>query len=357
MSILVVDGVVKNYAWGQVDGLVPWCPPSGEPQAEFWFGAHPGGPSPIADDPQRTLADIDGLEDLPLVKLLAAAEPLSIQVHPDADRAAAGFDGQTADGPQLFADPHEKSEIVIALTPFQAHAGWRNPAEAADLFARAGASPELVALITASPRHVAVQSVLALDPQSQQEISGRIVGAAIDAHWPPAAVSALAKIVSSYPDDPGALVVPLLQHHTLEPGEALAVPAGVVHSYIDGLAIEVMTSSDNVLRLGLTAKPIAIPEAVAAIRTDREPVVLPSAQAYRPEGMPFTVEMIDAPEEPRDVTLAQGVARVILCLEGEVRVQACVARPGQAVVVSADESATNAVVGGRAVLVTAEGSR
>lgn len=357
MSILVVDGVVKNYAWGQVDGLVPWCPPTGEPQAELWFGAHPGGPSPITDGSQRTLADIEGLGDLPLVKLLAAAKPLSIQVHPDADRAASGFQAQASGGPQLFADPHEKSEIVIALTPFQTHAGWRDPAEAADLFARAGASVGLVSLIAQSPRPVAVEAVLAVEPQIQQELSGQIVAAAIDAHWPPAAVSALATIVSTYPNDAGALVVPLLRHHTLEPGEALAVPAGVVHSYIDGLAIEVMTSSDNVLRLGLTAKPIAIPEAVAAIRTDRGPVVLPAAQAYRPEGMPFTVEMIDAPEESRAVRLAHGVARVVLCLEGEAQVQACVASPGQAVIVSADEPEMTAVIRGRAVRVTSKGSR
>ncbi|MDP2014558.1 MAG: hypothetical protein Q8L05_10075, partial [Actinomycetota bacterium] len=134
---LVVRGALKNYDWGVVDGLAPWVGAStGEAQAELWYGAHPSGRSPLVGaDGIATGAflnpDVFGGDVPILVKFLAAARPLSIQVHPPAEFAADGYKAQiaTSDSLPVFADRSEKTEMLIALEPFEALAGWREPTE------------------------------------------------------------------------------------------------------------------------------------------------------------------------------------------------------------------------------------
>ena len=88
----------------------------GRPWAELWLGTHPNGPATLADG--RPLADVTG--PLPyLLKVLAAAEPLSLQAHPSREQARAGF----AAG--RYPDPEPKPELLYALTPFEALCGVR----------------------------------------------------------------------------------------------------------------------------------------------------------------------------------------------------------------------------------------
>ncbi|MFM8896650.1 MAG: type I phosphomannose isomerase catalytic subunit, partial [Actinomycetales bacterium] len=131
---LIVRGVVKDYDWGIVDGLVRWTQvPTAGPQAELWFGVHPGGPAPLlGDDGAETgehLGDRFDIEAIPLlVKGLAAARPLSVQVHPRRPVAEAGYASQQqSGGPRIYSDPFEKTELLVALAPFEAFAGWRDP--------------------------------------------------------------------------------------------------------------------------------------------------------------------------------------------------------------------------------------
>ncbi|MEO9223033.1 MAG: mannose-6-phosphate isomerase, class I, partial [Mycobacteriaceae bacterium] len=63
-----------------------------------------------------------------------------------------------------------------------------------------------------------------------------------------------------YPGDVGVLGSLLLNRLTLKPGEALYLPAGNLHAYLGGVAVEVMANSDNVLRGGLTRKHVDVPE-------------------------------------------------------------------------------------------------
>src|SRR5262249_6364628 len=63
-----------------------------------------------------------------------------------------------------------------------------------------------------------------------------------------------------YPGDAGVLAALLLNRVTLAPGEALFLPAGNLHTYLRGFAVEVMANSDNVLRGGLTPKHVDVPE-------------------------------------------------------------------------------------------------
>ena len=355
----VVRGVLKDYAWGAVDGLSRWSGEStGGPQAELWFGAHPAGPSPVVSGPDagRTLGELPEHSGMPLVKILAASTPLSLQVHPDAETAKAGWAHQASRPREswLYADDAEKREMLVALTAFDVHAGWRDPASAADVFARAGASESLVRTVATADRRDAVRAVLALDPAECARIEPQLVAAATAAGWPSAAVSSLARVAATHPADPGVLVAVLLDHAILAPGEGVAVPAGVVHSYVVGLAVEVMTSSDNVLRLGLTPKAVAVEEALAAVRLDRAPVPLGGfvGEVLDSPGMPFDLVIADQP-----VRAPTGTHRIVLGLHGTTRVEI----PGEADVVLAEGEAAVAAPGegdltahpdGSAVIVT-----
>lgn len=305
----IVAGALKDYDWGAVDGLSQWSQATGRPQAEVWFGTHPAGPTTVIAGPDTgcRLDELDEHVGMPLVKLLAAARPLSIQVHPDAATARSGWERD----PGLFADREEKSEMLVALTPFDIHAGWRQPDQAADAHAEAGVAPDLVDLVRRGEYGAAIPRLL------EAGMPKGLVEAARRAGWGADALLALSRVAEEFPGDPGIAVVALLRHDTLQPGEAIAVPAGVVHSYVGGLGVEVMTTSDNVLRLGLTSKPISIDDALAAVRPDRgcHRMWGGTGDALTPEGMPFDLALVDTPRE-----LASGRHRVVLAWEGDVAI-------------------------------------
>src|SRR4051794_22866072 len=121
-AVQSVTGIVQHYAWGDREYIPRLLrrSPDGRPWAELWLGTHRNGPTACADG--RPLSDVTG--PLPyLLKVLAAAEPLSLQVHPTRERAVAGFEAGR------YPDPEPKPELLCALTPFTAYCGVR-PVEA-----------------------------------------------------------------------------------------------------------------------------------------------------------------------------------------------------------------------------------
>ena len=319
----VVRGALKEYDWGVVDGLSRWCGRTGHPQAELWFGTHPSGVAVITEgaDAGRGLDELPDHRGVPLVKLLAASTPLSLQVHPDGDHAARGWaaDQGRHEDERRYADPTEKSEMLVSLTTFDVHAGWRDPQAAAEVLRRAGAPEPIVDATASGDRVEAIRLILDLSAEQCGTIDRRLVAAATAAGWSTEAVSALARVAATHPADPGVLVTVLLDHARLDPGQGLAVPAGVIHSYVDGLGVEVMTSSDNVLRFGLTNKPIAVDDALSALRSDRAPVALHgfAGEVLQPPQMPFDLVLADHPTHA-----ASGRHRVVLSLHGATRVAA-----------------------------------
>lgn len=350
----IVAGTVKDYDWGVVDGLARWHRATGGPQAELWFGTHPAGPTHVVVGPDagRVLADFEEHRGMPLVKMLAAATPLSIQVHPDGALARAGWES----GSPLYADDAEKAEMLMAVEPFDIHAGWRDPEDAAGLLADAGAPADVVEQVRAGDPVASVRRVLALPPDLRAVIAGSLVDAASRRGWSTEAVIALERVVASFPGDPGVLVSVLLDHDVLHPGEAVAVSAGIVHSYVGGLGIEVMTSSDNVLRLGLTSKPVAVDEALDAVAPDRAPQRLPASDGrpLAPAGMPFDLLLAASP-----CALPAGRHRLVLALEGDVTITEGpgageIVSEGRAAVWAPAEDGAAIAPAGRAVVVTGE---
>lgn len=375
--VTVVRGVVKDYGWGIVDGLSPWCGgPTGMPQAELWFGAHASGPSPIIGPSGRTasthLGDLFDSHEVPLlVKLLAAGQPLSVQVHPRADLARRRWhDQQSAGAPQILADGNEKTELLVAVEPFEAFVGWRPVGEAAAVLSRIPSASAAAELLAAGDRIAAIRTLLAAEGLA--EAVALLPRASIDAGLPAIECSAYETVAITYPGDQGALLTALLAHVSLDIGSAIYVPAGVPHSYIRGLGLEVMTTSDNVLRLGLTPKPIFADEAIEALDLDTAPQVIRRVigEPIAPQGAPFEALLgrrltgvraadeadVDASQELAALEiLREGRFRLCLAIEGTATVTtdagSVVLNPGSAAVMSREESAARVSASGLVALV------
>ncbi|CAB4885744.1 MAG: mannose-6-phosphate isomerase, class I [Actinobacteria bacterium] len=363
----IVRGSVKDYDWGIVDGLAAWCGgPTGRPQAELWFGVHPASPSPVVDEHRNPtgghLADLYGVDQVPLlVKLLAAAQPLSVQVHPRAALAAQSWLAQQEPGSQqILADSYEKTELIVALEPFEAFVGWRSLPKTIEILADVPAAAAAVEYLRAGQVIAAIRALLAME---DVDSAVRLLPAAVRAAGMPAdECAAYDMVVSTYPGDRGALLTAMLQYVALETGSAIYVPAGVPHSYIRGLGLEVMTTSDNVLRLGLTAKPMFIDEALDALDLTAEPQVmtLNVGDAITPAGAPFAVTLLDGRAgEQSPERIESGRYRLVLSIEGSTSVRfaddepahAVVLDPGSAAVLAVDEPALLVSTTGLAALV------
>ena len=282
-------GVIKHYPWGSrhvLAELLGRPAPSAQPEAELWLGAHPNGPSLvqggerwapfdelIREDPEYWL----GPEVLArygprlpfLMKVLAVEQPLSLQVHPDAERAARVFaeDQHRPPSERRYGDPYAKPELVCALTRFEALCGVRDEAEIRAWLAASGLADWMPAGLGGAD---AVRDFFArwlrLSARERAPLLAQLLSAARRrAAEDPISRRVLA-LAEFWPDDPGLIAPVLLYEITLEPGEALFLPAGVLHCYLRGAAIEVMAASDNVVRAGLTNKPIHIEELLAVAR-------------------------------------------------------------------------------------------
>lgn len=263
-----VDGIVQHYAWGD-PAFIPQLlgvDPDGEPWAELWLGTHRNGPSRLDDG--TPLADVTG--PLPyLLKVLAAAEPLSLQTHPNAEQARAGF----ARG--IYPDDQPKPELLCALTPFEALCGIRPVDATLDLLDDLGCADGHLARVLSS--HGPGDALAGLcrgliDPSGVVAACSSSTRA--EAEW-------VRRLEQRYPGDPSVAVTLLLNYVVLEPGQALRLDAGNVHAYLQGAGIELMGASDNVVRAGLTVKPVDVDELLrVADPTPLDQPVLPDGNRY-----------------------------------------------------------------------------
>ncbi|MEU8898430.1 mannose-6-phosphate isomerase, class I [Nocardia sp. NPDC048505] len=354
-------GALRSYAWGSRTALAQLCGrpvPSAHPEAELWFGAHPADPAQVrlgestrsllehlAADPERELGsaapEFGG--KLPfLLKILAAEEPLSLQAHPSAEQAAAGWERENRtrvplDSPMRnYRDDNHKPELVVALDRFEALAGFRNPLGTVALL-RALDVPGLMPyadLLAAQPDSAGLRTLFTTWITLPQNVLESLLPAVLDGcvrylHGRGereflAEVQTALELAEAYPGDAGVLAALLLNRLTLEPGQGLFLAAGNLHAYLRGLGVEIMANSDNVLRGGLTPKHVDVPELLRVL--DFEPidlpVVLPEYAAdgslhYRTPAPEFALRRFDLPAG-KELPLTDAGPGIVLCTAGTV---------------------------------------
>ena len=243
MPVRVVEGAVQHYEWGHPDFIPTFLgvASKGRPWAELWLGTHPNGPTLLDDG--TPLEALSG--PLPyLLKILAAAKPLSLQAHPTPDQAAEGHERG------VFADPHAKPELLVALTEFEALCGFRPPERTVELLRELGAD-ELADVVESDGLSAALVGLYRGGIDASSVVAACADSQRPEAHW-------VRTLAERYPDDPSVAVTLLLNHVVLQPGEALHLGAGNLHGYLSGSGIELMQASDNVVRGGLTTKEVDV---------------------------------------------------------------------------------------------------
>jgi mannose-6-phosphate isomerase len=367
-QVYKLKNTVKNYDWGSPQWLPEFL---GEknisriPWAELWMGVHPSGPSRImggpeggelflpdliARNPRYFLGEETGRDfgALPfLFKVLAATKPLSIQAHPDAEQARQGWERENSgavplDAPERnYKDPNPKPEILCALSRFKALCGFRRPEEIRILLeifgAESGLQSAMEGLVSAlsdsgdsHPLKAFLSRLYTLDPEILKAMSGYGRHQALGEEYPEYSEewALVRNLAGLYPGDSGVIAPLYLNLLTLAPGEAIYLPAGILHAYIHGMGVELMANSDNVLRGGLSSKHIDLKELFRVLKffPFRPQVLRPGGQGENGTGNRSLCFKYPAPCGEFSLSLIQGGEHVfsskgpsiVLVTEGEL---------------------------------------
>ena len=362
MKIGLLKNTIQEYAWGStraIPDLLGQKNPDHRPQAELWMGAHPKAPSrveyngrwvPLPDLIAENPVDALGKKvaekfnnRLPyLFKVLAAARPLSIQVHPDLRQARKGFQKENArkiplDAPHRnYRDDNHKPEALCALTRFWALSRFRKIAGILAYFQKLNLKQleaELFELkkqpaADGLKRFYTALMTMASDRQKRiiNEALGKIRGFESDDpvfKW-------MLQLADDYPDDIGIFSPILLNLICLEPGQAMFLDAGELHAYLEGLGIELMANSDNVLRGGLTPKHVDVPELLRILKFDDRDVTLlkprksgEHEQVYPSPAAEFVLSVITLKREDTYRSAENRSVEIIICTRGIVTIIDC----------------------------------
>ncbi|GAB1437789.1 mannose-6-phosphate isomerase [Providencia sp.] len=344
---------IQNYDWGSKTALTKLygvSNPENLPMAELWMGAHPKASSEVLDVQKNQVVSLKSLIDsapeyylgpkvaqtyhrLPyLFKVLCAAHPLSVQVHPNKTYAEVGFAKENAAGLTLdspirnYKDDNHKPELIYALTPFKAMNAFRPLSEIAQLLDFVSAAHPDIQLFVQNPTEEKLSRLFAQILNltgEQKELALGVLKAALNSRqgepW-----NSIKQIVSLYPEDNGLFSPLLLNVVELQPGEAMFLYARTPHAYLEGVGLEVMANSDNVLRAGLTNKHIDIPELIANIdfkptaAKDLLNVPEKSGNIWKynipVEDFSFNIYSIN----DSGITLSNHTASILFCIEGQL---------------------------------------
>jgi mannose-6-phosphate isomerase len=335
-----ITNTPRGYAWGstgEISALLG-LGASDRTEAELWLGAHEGSPSRVVGS-DETLIDIVGGRLPFLLKVLAAGSSLSLQAHPTMQQAAEGFARENALGIPLdaphrnYKDAFHKPELIYALSEkFEVLCGFRSAVDIRATFDSLGLT---LGRLTDDSSLRDVFEWLITRGDGVDELITSVVARADDSTPAFATVTDLAR---DYPGDPGIVISLMLNRVTLSKGEVLYLPAGNIHAYLKGVGIELMSSSDNVLRGGLTPKHVDVPELLSVL--DFRPLGVPylaaehpsaGVEVYRPDVPDFVLVVIEG-----DATYELTGPAIALCTEGEFDVNGYALTAGASVYI-ADE--------------------
>ena len=356
IKVALLKNTIQNYAWGStaaIAELLGLQNPDGKPMAELWMGAHPKAPSQIQwkgkwqsleQIIEKNPVAILGNEAvtafgnrLPfLFKVLAADRPLSIQAHPNRDQARQGFERENRAGIPLdafnrnYKDDNHKPEIICALSPFWAMCGFRQLPEIIKLIGKI--CPEtliaeramLEKQADANGLKIFFTQLMEMGPARRKSVLDEAVGN-VRQHSDDKSVGRwITRLSNEYPGDIGILAPALLNLIELKPGQALFLPAGELHAYLEGVGIELMANSDNVLRGGLTTKHVDVTELLRVLNfrpralNILKPRTTGSGEGfYASDAKEFILSVVRVPEKEPYISLVNRSVEILLCTEGQ----------------------------------------
>jgi mannose-6-phosphate isomerase len=357
--IYLLQNTIQEYEWGSrtaIAELMGRPSPAENPQAELWMGAHPKAPSManVNGDwiPLKVLIDENptGIlgpkaaarfdRKLPyLFKVLAAAKALSIQAHPNLAQAKEGFTrendiGIPMDAPHRnYKDDNHKPEIICALTTFWALNGFRAIEEIVANM-HGGCRREMAVEINSlknNPNSAGLQeffeAMMTMEPDRKNRVIKEVLQFAHQRSDEDSLAKWILLLSQEYPTDIGILSPLYLNLVKLSPGEAMFLPAGQLHAYLEGLGMELMANSDNVLRGGLTPKHVDVPELLKTLSFEGQEVEKLSAKeirtgelAYFTPAKEFVLSVITMNEAMTYRSATDRAVEILFCTDGEVAI-------------------------------------
>lgn len=356
-GIAQLTGTVKHYDWGGtrfIPDLLNLQGPQSKPFAEFWMGVHPqadcklqfpdgtvtGLREFIEQNPEATLGTAVQARfgNMPyLFKALDVKDMLSIQVHPAKAAAEADFEAENRKGVPLdaptrnYKDNNHKPELMVAMGDFWLLHGFRPEASMKQILQDI---PELNFLLPVfeSAGYAGLYKLVMEMPQKEvnahlQPLLDRIVPLYNNdglSKMHPDFWAARASITFGRPGiiDRGIFSVYLFNLVFTQKGDAVFQDAGVPHAYLEGQNIEIMASSDNVLRGGLTSKHIDVTELLRHVKCEAtEPRILKGEQhgferVYKTPAPDFELSVLHVPAG-QSASLTASTADILLLVEGD----------------------------------------
>ena len=359
IGICLLENTIQEYVWGSytaIPELLGNDSPANTPQAELWMGAHPKAPSIVRCNGKwisllelidKNSHDILGKKvaqrfknRLPyLFKVLAAAKPLSIQAHPSKEQACEGFDRENRLGIPLgapnrnYKDENHKPECICALTSFWALNGFRKIPDMISLMGRI-CPPGLKKdfdMFRQQPNSRGLKeffkAMMIMDRTTQNQIISDVVKNADHLKDKNAAYQWIIDLHEEYPSDIGILSPIILNLICLEPGQAMFLPAGTLHAYLDGVGIELMANSDNVLRGGLTPKHVDVKELLNVLNFEERDInilkmdkINPCEHQYESHAEEFALSVIAVKTDMNYYSPDKRYVEILLCTDGDALV-------------------------------------
>jgi mannose-6-phosphate isomerase len=351
IQISLLKNQIKKYQWGSKNYIQNLLEiKNNSPLAEIWMGEHPSASSQIKFNnewtPLNKIIDLYPKEMLGenhikparlpfLFKVLAADDPLSIQIHPSKSEAIKGHERENDSNISLnafnrnYKDKNHKPECLVALTEFNALAGFRKIKDIIELISNItedAIKEEISFLKRTLSLEKFIHKIFSIDKDRQKEIidifikkTGEFSKENNPYYW-------FLKLSEKYPSDITTFSPFFFNLTTLFPGEGIFIPSGLPHLYLSGTGVELMSNSDNVLRGGCTNKYIDIDDFLKVIdfKEGKIEIIKPNINKagekfYNCPVEEFLLSSIEITRE-REYKNSIKKAEIILCIKGNIEI-------------------------------------
>ena len=282
----------QNYDWGKYanDSLVATAlRKNGEKvddkkrYAEYWMGTHPNGPSKIIKNNKEILLsdEINGQLSY-LFKILSIDKPLSIQLHPDKTFAEI----LNKKFPKIYKDDNHKPELFIALSDFELLFGFVEINKAVEIIKKykncfnLKEGEKLIGNPNIENYKEFIERLIYLEKDDYEKILKLILESDETK-----GNKLIKKLYDNYGLDSGLLISLFMNHLHKKKGESLFIDENSPHSYISGNCLELMSCSDNVIRLGLTPKLVDKENFVKIVKLNFEDMIYDKSNKDQTEFM------------------------------------------------------------------------